>query len=116
MRSKARPVSTSSLRMRARTAGSRRRSHIFAVPPSWTQFGMVTARPVEDAVYGYWSAVTSTPSALARSIRAVDSRTLPQFFGPDAFVMRELDADTSAPPDLEILLDRLPALPGFVAE
>jgi len=38
----------------------------------------------DDAVYGYWSAVTSTPSARARSINAVDSFTLPQFFCPEA--------------------------------
>ncbi len=84
MRSNARPVSTSSFRIRDRTAGSRRRSHILAVPPSCTQFGIVTASPVEEAVYGYWSAVTSTPSARALSMSAVDYFTLPQFFWPAA--------------------------------
>ena len=73
-----RSVSVYSPRIRCRTAGSRRRSQSAIEPPAWAHFGIVTASPVDEAVYGYWSAMTSTPSAWARSIIAVDSFTLPQ--------------------------------------
>ena len=79
-----RSVSVYSPRIRWRTAGSPRRSHSATDPPAWAHFGIVTLSPVDDAVYGYWSAITSTPAAWARSISAVDPLTLPQFRCCDA--------------------------------
>ncbi len=75
-----------SLRIRSRLAGSVRRSFILASPPSWAQRGTAAPiSPVPEAVYGYWSNPTSTPRALAASIRPRISTDLPHTGFPRAF-------------------------------
>ena len=45
-------------------------------------FSVIAASRVLPAVYGYWSAVTSSPRSRACSIRRSESLTLPQLASP----------------------------------
>ena len=78
-------VVVSASRMRARPPGSWRRLSISATPPSRAQSGNSVRSDVLDAVYGYASARTSSPSARAASMSCSASATLPQFGRPAAF-------------------------------
>jgi hypothetical protein len=46
------------------------------------QRGKMSESPVCDAVYGYWSKVTSTPRARAAAMRASDCTLCPNCFRP----------------------------------
>ena len=50
--------------------GSVRAATHWSTPSAWRAGGRIVARVVEAAVYGYWSAATSRPSARAASRRA----------------------------------------------
>src|SRR6266545_3463652 len=76
---------STSRRMRARTSGSARRVSMASIPPSRAQSGRSVRSVVLDAVYGYTSAMTSSPSARAASTSSSASATLPQFGRPAAF-------------------------------
>ena len=71
-----------SCRMRARCAGSWKRLIIASTPPACAHWGTVASRPLPLATYGYMSAVMSSPSARARSMRATTSFMLPHTARP----------------------------------
>ena len=52
-------------------------------PPNFPSLN-TAERTVLPAVYGYWSACTSSPRACARSINCSDSRTRPHADRPEA--------------------------------
>ena len=67
-----------SARTRSRTCGSASAATQSSTPRPWSAGGRIVARVVAAAVYGYWSAATSRPSARAASSRATASPARPQ--------------------------------------
>ncbi len=65
-------------------SGSLSRSRSLSAPPSWAQWGMRADSPVLEAMYGYWSKVTSTPRRRPSSTSFNDSTVLPQYALPEA--------------------------------
>ena len=71
-------AASDSAMMRARSAGSAKRSRIFAMPPSCAHPGMISAASaVCPARYGYTSAATQRPAALDCRIIANTSSAVP---------------------------------------
>ena len=64
-------------RTRSRTCGSASADTQSSTPSAWSAGGRIVARVVAAAVYGYWSAPTSRPSARASSSRATASPARP---------------------------------------
>ena len=63
---------------RSRMCGSASAARQASTPRPWSSGGRIAASVVAAAVYGYWSAATSSPSARAASSRAIASPALPQ--------------------------------------
>ncbi|AKH84498.1 hypothetical protein AA958_22440 [Streptomyces sp. CNQ-509] len=71
------PSTSSACPIRAAVSASRSRASVASGPPTAAQLGSSAPSVVQPARYGYVSRVTSTPSASARSSRAVSSAARP---------------------------------------
>ena len=99
----------------SRSAGVARRFRSASCPPSSAHCGTSEYSPVLDAVYGYWSSVTSTPRARASSTSASVSTAPAPVLRADDLVMRDLRRQMPFLADADDLANAVEHLCGLVA-
>src|SRR5258708_6047077 len=105
------PPAAMSRGTRARASASRSRGTSFSLPPSRAHVGRDAERSLELAVQGYWSAVTSRPSARARSMRFRMASIRPQLRRAEA-LRWYISAGIRASRAVRNTPSRLPSIPG----